>query len=1239
MIWTDPAYNAVLIRSLDDSRFAALCNSLLSETAGQHGLRVCLALNLRVTEPDGGIDARCVNSPKTIGRLIPRLFVDYQFRSGSTKKSPDKLIEEDVLAKPRVLEGLKKGHAFVYLAGWDSGDKFEEKLVEGFRRRMPQISIDDDQILFTGRTAIAHLLQAFPGLISRWIGIDVPLADLDKWAQFPHLRNEFQIDAAVQQQLDDLKARIELPGSRTRVTGAAGDGKTRLTLESLKRSSLADSVLYASEAEKITPSFVTHLERTPDIHCTLIVDETDERAAQRLNQEFSCMPLGVRLVTIGLDAVTHKSADTLQVAGISEDLLVAAMLSITAGLPEENARAIARECEHSPKLAVLIAQRIKEQPDLLHPQRLLADGALRTALETYLDLEANSSAWRALSTTALLMRLGWTDEVDSESELLFSAVGLNPADARREVDDLHHRYGIAPLAGRFRYVSPALLADHLAARQLGSWPRQKLTDVLTVLTPTMKQYFVLRVRRMSTVLGNRAAVEEVILGDKGPFRTLADLESSEIAALLRHMAAPFPDATLRALWRIIEDSSIEELRDAKKSRRDVVWALEQLLWLEEAFETAAKLLLKLAIAENESWSNNATGLWVETFQTLLGRTAAPPSARARVIESAAVSMDGVARRLAANAIAAALKVEHVHRGGMPSTDVEGIPEQEWRPSTYPEWSDALLKYLKLLMPLLHDHDASVRTAAIHALATGVAAVVQFAYSLFDLWIEQASMLINGEYSEREVILEAIRQMRSRLTLELNTPTPDEGDDVGRLSEDKKFIEGCLRKLDTVENRLLGSDFSSRFRWALFQTSSYSGIDSEEKSEIDAAVELKALTAQALEKPELLDTEWEWLLEQKEWGRVLNWIQLLGDLDKERVFEPVIREKGSNSPVGTMYLSLYYLAHARGLDNPTFVDGRVKDLFTSGACPQQVFDLLVRAGYTPERYDVMFHIFDSGSIPAVYLSHLMYRPWGPSIPPDKALALVTAVKSRAESPHAVIPFVSGYIYQMPDAIPIFKEVAIDLLKALNEKEIGYDPIFKWSRLGLTYVEQAPLEITRAALEQISVLGIYREHDLVRVVERAWEIADKQTLFRDVIAPWLTRTDSTGAWIVQKALQSLPLEQAGAKFLLEWVAVDPESRAVALAGVIGPPVAQDTELHARMLERFGAYGVGRAFFSSYVTGTFVGSFANWTRQKLEGARRWLDDKNPAMREWAKGVVNSLERELKERESQEEEERFRY
>ena len=54
-----------------DSRFVELMNALVSETAAKHGkvnTFVYSSTNLNIKEPDGGIDARCVNSTKKTGQ-------------------------------------------------------------------------------------------------------------------------------------------------------------------------------------------------------------------------------------------------------------------------------------------------------------------------------------------------------------------------------------------------------------------------------------------------------------------------------------------------------------------------------------------------------------------------------------------------------------------------------------------------------------------------------------------------------------------------------------------------------------------------------------------------------------------------------------------------------------------------------------------------------------------------------------------------------------------------------------------------------------------------------------------------------------------------------------------------------------------------------------------------------------------------------------------------------------------
>lgn len=67
-------------------------------------------------------------------------------------------------------------------------------------------------------------------------------------------------------------------------------------------------------------------------------------------------------------------------------------------------------------------------------------------------------------------------------------------------------------------------------------------------------------------------------------------------------------------------------------RRNIVWALEEACVNEEAFVQACELLGQLAIAENESISNNATGVFLEKFHLILSGTQAGIQEKIEVIQ-------------------------------------------------------------------------------------------------------------------------------------------------------------------------------------------------------------------------------------------------------------------------------------------------------------------------------------------------------------------------------------------------------------------------------------------------------------------------------------------------------------------------------------------------------------------------------------------------------------------------------
>lgn len=95
-----------------------------------------------------------------------------------------------------------------------------------------------------------------------------------------------------------------------------------------------------------------------------------------------------------------------------------------------------------------------------------------------------------------------------------------------------------------------------------------------------------------------------------------------------------PVAVTNCLYDVIMSQSIDWTKDVIKGdiRRNYIWSLERLSMPEITFRKATLLLAKFALAENESWANNATGLLLQLFHVALAGTEATLQQRLAVIE-------------------------------------------------------------------------------------------------------------------------------------------------------------------------------------------------------------------------------------------------------------------------------------------------------------------------------------------------------------------------------------------------------------------------------------------------------------------------------------------------------------------------------------------------------------------------------------------------------------------------------
>ena len=1231
-MWFDASTLAIQLLGMDQGRFVALCNDLLYAVADRHGIdRSHIITTERINDPDGGIDARCENAPEAAERLIPAENVIYQFKSGETRKSGMTLAKEDILEKPRVVSALQAGSTFVYLAAWDKhAGGFEEDIASAAGEL--GLEVRSDQIRFFGGASLAAILRPYVGLSRHFIGF--PLKSLEDWARERNMSNRHASDEALRARMDALDAAISVPQARIRLVGRAGDGKTRTVLETLGSSDLRDSVLYASNPEELDLRTIEGLRHTESIRCTVVVDEVDDSEHERLMGHFDSMPPGVRLVTIGVDAreiPSDLSPSVLRVAGLSPAVLEEAMQAVAPGAPDEAIKDAVRACGGSPKLAILIAERMQADPTLVRGGRIAGDQQVKRVLDRYLGIALTDPAWTALSIAALLEKVGWARELEAESETLFRAAGLDPSDARRLIQDVHERLGVAPRTRRLLYISPTILADHLASRQLGSWTQSKLAEFYSALTGTMRESFARRLRRIASTLDNREAVEEVILGDQGPFRSLAEAEAGGMTGLLPHLAGPLRVAATSTLRRLVEDVPIEDLLGATRSRRDLVNALTELLWFGDTFEAAARMLLKLAIAENESWDNNATGVWVQTFQTRLGRTEAPWTVRVRVIYEAAEDEDDRARELAARAVQAGVQHGHVTRMGRPPNEVEGAPEEAWAPRTWGEWADAVIGYLDVLRRLVVDDSPKVRQAAVEALAeASVAAYVL--PKVGPVWAEIARLLADAEYDLRAAVLERTQWAIQRGEAELDGLTPADQEETRGMLEDR------LQILRDVTADLEGADFSSRFRVAVDRDPWRFAMDeSDGGSWRDTAL---PLVQEAVSDPKLLEDEWQWLLGHGG-SNPERLLEVFGEEDRERRLEERIRALAGEERRAIRWASLYDTGHARATDDDEFLEQRLQQLSGDPGGVGMALDLLLVAPPSESRIELLVGLFESGALGAEQVGRLQYTPMVRSLSPRQFSRVATAAGRSQDAGLTLLSLLSHVLYEHAEYTADLRDLSLGLLDDASVHEAMRRSDYEWAEVAKRYVDSDPIQVARSAFKWVEAQESSHLYGVDEIISRAIAASpDPESFFFDVVAEWLDHDDLTGWWVTA-LLPASQLQSISPSRLIEWIGERPEVRARKVARVLGAPMGErPSSLHNELLAHFDRdHGIGSVFFAELVSGVWTGSAAARSQGLLDQVKGWLSDDRSPIREWCEGAVRLLEAQLEHDEMRDEEDPFRF
>lgn len=702
------------IGRLDQYQLTRLLRILLWLEAGEHelcrsGIRVPLEINVA----DGGEDGRIEwdGGPEST-EFVPKRATLFQCKAqemGPQECYDELLFDKDQSTKgvkARVSDVLCRGGAYIVFCTQAAVELMYERRIEQMRAALKDGGLtdwEDASIDFLDANKIASWVNKFIGArlyVHECMGRTFPavLRTWDEWGKHEDLQEPYIETEKTKEYKEQILACCRGEGKGiVRVTGLSGLGKTRLVFEAFGERNddssdievLRNRVVYASNpgSGNELSSFISECQRWKINDIILVVDDCDSGLHGVLVNERGYCNSGLKLITLDFSPEEKQiDWDTIKLA--SEDcvgVVRGIIIKKYPGLPTETVGRIEEFAQGFASIAVLLGKQIEEGIDEI--------GSLSSKKELLEKLlfgreQVDPKVFHAMKICSLFERFRLEPPKGGE-DVEFMVQELVKSEKRDFLQTcrIYEERGILQRRGRYVRVCPVPLAITLAAE----WFEDPYNDLAQIIKKIegggLLEAFCEQAKKLHFCAEARKIVVKV-LGPQGPFGNAEALLTEEGSRVFRAFVEVNPQVTVQVLERCLEGYGRKEILEVKNGvRRNLVWALEKLCWWEETFQSAARLMLRLAAAENESWGNNATGIFLGLGHVYLPGTQASLDERLRLFRDALKSESVEEKTLAVKVLGSALRTEAFSRGGGVEKQGSRMPGRDYEPK-----ADEIRKY-------------------------------------------------------------------------------------------------------------------------------------------------------------------------------------------------------------------------------------------------------------------------------------------------------------------------------------------------------------------------------------------------------------------------------------------------------------------------------------------------------------------------------------------------------------------
>ncbi|MFI5898472.1 hypothetical protein ACIA5D_51250 [Actinoplanes sp. NPDC051513] len=1186
----DPAQ----VVSLGGALFQNLISRLLaleSASAGMAGSDLHTSYQDNIG--DQGVDAGVYAASATT--WIPAGDSAWQFKAGDL--APKKCADE-LEGATRAREIIQAGGKYRIVLGKALEDYLIASREKKLRERAAKLgyNVSGDNFKIIDGNQLARWVEQYPQLavssLLRGVG-NVAIA-FDKWQQ-SGMHQSTWVPSTDRDELRTTVTAFVADATRLelRIEGVSGLGKTRGVLESLRGSAYEPLVLYVGDADDLNYALIDHL-TAQRRSAVLVIDECTRKRHNVFAQQLQS-GAQVKLITIGERDTRITQSVPIVLSPLADEVIDKVLTQNRPALWPEARRVVVANCAGNVRWAMYVAEAILNDPKI-NVGGLIDANTLQLLVG---DLLSGDDGFLALSALALFSRYGVDRELRTQIEQIASGLGIAVEDmlaANRKLE----RIGLITKHGRYRSVTPQPLAVYLATRAWEELGDKIIGDLLPTLDEELAEQLFLRAADLGSS-GPAAIALNRILGDDGPFRSLEAISERSGSRLLIQLAIVSPDDVANHLGRLIDEATDDQLRGLKLIRRNLVWTLEKLVWHSATFERAADMLLRLALAENETWSNNATGTWLSLFGSMLPATAAPPDARMQYLQGVAVSSDPAIRKLATQAADTAIDV----RGGsvMVSGELQGgvVVEPRGTPKTYGDLWDYLRAGIKMLQALTRDTEAAVREVAEKALIDAIHPMLENEAVRDTLFDALAALPTDALRKVRTEVKHLYALFTNVEKPEFKASTNSEPDVSGR----RAGLDMLSARLPAAEpiDELTSLAYAQRWEW--------------EDGELQESIEQVALSMHATDGAAAVIT----LLSAAQPPEAS--FELGSALYAVSASDETVASLANLADSGNVAGLVGYLHASIGDAHPDAFDAFLDGPVGSKLDPATRLVITVRG---PQSDTGWTRLIELMKVLPVHVGAPRMFGWHVGVDENRIVAIVDEWLTKIETQpdyNFAVDVVAMMVFQRP-TLSAGVEARIAALVELRSKfpEAGQQS-WDWVQLARRQLADNVDTLLLNLLRQVDAgsLHIFEGSEEQKLIQEAVTTAGTRSLDS------VLRLVQTGSWRLQMDFRGWLANVYSAHDVIAWIGTDVE-RARLVASLTGVADGEPSKVVRFLLDKFGTDDkVSSSLYGDLVSGTWWGNESDRLNKQIAQLDKWIANKNePAgVKSWARTVIGYLKKRL--------------